>query len=294
MMTSLRPALVATTRAALGRMRPSLTTATSTSSCRRHVHENYGRSPHLRRWQQQQQHHHHYHHHRRCGRRHITTSAAVKGKKSGGGGDGGTASGLLSGIHPESIEACTRIIERAQAACDKWSVDYTEFLDPALAEAALTCVGRMADCEARAWGGYERAERVRLVFGRPEVLDGEDDGFAAVTDESNGIVALLEVQGNFLFDKADHRDFLGATLGAGIQRDRVGDILVQGERGAQILTTPEMATFLRSAMTSVRSVPVTVTRTSISELRVPPSRVDTFTSIEASMRLDAVASAGGA
>ena len=76
-------------------------------------------------------------------------------------------------------------------------------------------VGRMADCEARAWGGYERAERVRLVLGRTEVLDGEEEGFAAKIDESTGIVTLLDVQGNFLFDKADHRDFLGSTLGAG-------------------------------------------------------------------------------
>ena len=30
-----------------------------------------------------------------------------------------------------------------------------------------------------------------------------------------------------------------------------GDILVHGERGAQILTTPEMAAFLTSAMSSV-------------------------------------------
>jgi len=36
----------------------------------------------------------------------------------------------------------------------------------------------------------------------------------------------------------------------------VGDILVHGERGAQVLTTPEMAVFLAGAMTSVRTVPV--------------------------------------
>ena len=102
----------------------------------------------------------------------------------------------------------------------------------------------------------------------------------------------MDVQGNFLFDKADHRDFLGATLGAGIDRDRVGDILVHGERGAQILTTREMANFLSSALTQVRSVPVTAVPVTLAELRVPPARVDTFTSTEASLRLDAVGSAG--
>ena len=31
----------------------------------------------------------------------------------------------------------------------------------------------------------------------------------------------VNVEGNFLFDKAGHRDFLGAVLGAGIAREKV-------------------------------------------------------------------------
>lgn len=119
-----------------------------------------------------------------------------------------------------------------------------------------------------------------------------DDSYAALANVSDGCVALLQVSGNFMFDAADHRDFLGATLGAGIERKTVGDVLVQGERGAQILVTPTMATYLSTAMSSVRKVPVTATRCSLTELRVPPPRVDSFSSIEKSMRLDAVASAG--
>ena len=43
--------------------------------------------------------------------------------------------------------------------------EVTEFLDPALAADARVVIDRMADCEARPWGGYDRAERVRLVIG---------------------------------------------------------------------------------------------------------------------------------
>ena len=207
------------------------------------------------------------------------------------------ASGLLSGVHPETLEACARVVERAQAASDQWRVEVTDFLDPATAEAASTCVGRMADCEARAWGGHERAERVRLLLGRPESLDapGDERSFAALTSgdaNGSGVVALLRVAGNFLFDPAEHRDFLGAALGTGIDRGKLGDVLVQGERGAQILCAPEMATFLTTAMTSVRSVPVTCSVESLDALSVPPPRTDVFQTVEASMRLDAVASAG--
>jgi RNA-binding protein YlmH len=183
---------------------------------------------------------------------------------------------LLSGVHPETLEACARVVERAQAASDQWRVEVTDFLDPATAEAASTCVGRMADCEARAWGGHERAERVRLLLGRPESLDapGDERSFAALTSgdaNGSGVVALLRVAGNFLFDPAEHRDFLGAALGTGIDRGKLGDVLVQGERGAQILCAPEMATFLTTAMTSVRSVPVTCSVESLDALSVPPA-----------------------
>ena len=72
----------------------------------------------------------------------------------------------------------------------------------------------------------------------------------------------------------------------------MGDILVQGERGAHVLTTPEMAAYLAGALASVRSVPVRCAPAPLTELRVPPARADTIRTAEASLRLYAVASAG--
>lgn len=46
----------------------------------------------------------------------------------------------------------------------------------------------------------------------------------AVEDPStlDDAVAALDVRGNFMFDPATHRDFLGAIIGTGIVRDRIG------------------------------------------------------------------------
>ena len=49
----------------------------------------------------------------------------------------------------------------------------------------------------------------------------------------------------------------------------MGDILVQGEKGAQVMTTPEMATFLAGALTTVRTVPVRALPAPLTDLRVP-------------------------
>ena len=53
------------------------------------------------------------------------------------------------------------------------------------------------------------------------------------------------------FDPAKHPDFLGAILGTGVVRERVGDILVQGEAGAQILVDPGLLEHFEAALTQV-------------------------------------------
>jgi photosystem II S4 domain protein len=252
----------------------------------------------------------------------VVTSAT--GKK--GGKSSSNASGLLSGVHPDSVEQVGRIVEKAQAASDRWGVEITGFLDPALAADAAMAIGRAADVTAMPWGGHVRAERVRLVMGRKETLgepweakeeqeetDGTTDGgedvdtenrdsnpsvsnspdsFRQIASDENGVVVLVQITGNFLFDTADHRDFLGAILGTGIDRGKIGDVYVSGERGAFVMCDPAMGEFLGTALTSVRTVPVRCAVVPLSELKLPKPRVDQFTTIEASMRLDAVASAG--
>ena len=61
----------------------------------------------------------------------------------------------------------------------------------------------------------------------------------------------MSVNGRFVFDSANHRDFLGACLGTGIERSKVGDILVMGETGAYIMIAPELTKHLEATLTQV-------------------------------------------
>ena len=81
-------------------------------------------------------------------------------------------------------------------------------------------------------------------------------------------------------------------MGTGIVREKIGDILVLGERGAQIIVVPEMVDFLTTHLTQVRSVPVKTQQIDFSELKIRPPKKKEMTTVEASMRLDAIASAG--
>ncbi|MDB9526611.1 photosystem II S4 domain protein [Oscillatoria sp. CS-180] len=182
----------------------------------------------------------------------------------------------------ENREALTRVLDQAEQAIRTWEVVLTDFLSPPELTEAQEIFGRLTEVHFVARGGYPQAERQRGAIARVE-LPLEPDDIA---------LALLDIAGNFLFDTATHRDFLGSLLGTGIVREKVGDLIVLGERGAQAIVVPELVDFLEMSLTQVRSVPVKTCQIDWSELRVRQPKTKEMTTVEASLRLDAVASAG--
>ncbi|MDY6782896.1 MAG: photosystem II S4 domain protein [Cyanobacteriota bacterium] len=187
---------------------------------------------------------------------------------------------LLKGV--DNRESVARVIDLAEQAIKTWEVVKSDFLSPAVLIEVQERLGRLTEVELVAWGGYPQAERQRVGLARPEI--GCDR--AAVS------LAALDIAGNFLFDAATHRDFLGAILGTGVTREKVGDIVVLGERGAQVIVVPELVEFLETSLTGVRSVSVKTRPIELEELRIRPPKKKEMTTVEASMRLDAIASAG--
>lgn len=182
----------------------------------------------------------------------------------------------------ENRETIARILDKAEQALKTWSVMLTDFLSPAILVEVLPIFDNFTELHCLAWGGYPQAERQRLGIARKEVpLTTEDI-------ELGGI----QIAGNFLFDVATHRDFLGAVLGTGIVRDKIGDIIVLGERGAQMIIVPDLEDFLCTSLIQVRSVPVQTTPIPLTELKIRPPKTKEMNTVEASLRLDAIASAG--
>jgi photosystem II S4 domain protein len=187
---------------------------------------------------------------------------------------------LLRGI--ENREEIARILDKTEEALRTWEVMVTDFLSPPVLVEVQPLFRRLTEIESLAWGGYPQAERQRIAIARSDIP----------LEQSQIPLIALDVAGNFLFDPATHRDFLGAILGTGIVRDKVGDIIVLGERGAQAIVVPEIVDFLETSLVQVRSVPVKTQRIDLSELKIRPPQKKEMTTVEASMRLDAIASAG--
>ena len=187
---------------------------------------------------------------------------------------------ILKGV--ENRDTIARVIDRAEQAIKTWEVVLTDFMSPPELAELQRVFSRLTEVQIVAWGGYEQAERQRVAIARSEM---------PLEREQVELVAL-EIAGNFLFDTATHRDFLGAMLGAGIVREKTGDVIVLGERGAQAIASPEIAEFLEMSLQQVRSVPVKTQRIDLSELRIRQPKKKESTTVEASLRLDAIASAG--
>ncbi|WP_445249126.1 YlmH/Sll1252 family protein, partial [Microcoleus sp. OTE_8_concoct_300] len=159
---------------------------------------------------------------------------------------------LLKGL--ENRECVARAIDQAEQAIKTWEVTQTDFLSPPELADTLTIFKRLTDVELVAWGGYPQSERQRIAIARSDIP----------IDSASVNVAAVEIAGNFLFDTASHRDFLGAMLGTGIVREKTGDVIVLGERGAQAIVMPEMVEYLEMSLQQVRSVPVKTRRIELS------------------------------
>ncbi|WP_267383582.1 photosystem II S4 domain protein [Cyanobacterium sp. uoEpiScrs1] len=179
-------------------------------------------------------------------------------------------------------EAISLIIDQAEIALKTWEIIVSDFLCPSVINEVQRLFQGLTEVEIVTWGGYSQAERQRVGIARTEIS----------LNTSKIPLTVLHIAGNFLFDPANHRDFLTAISGIGIVREKMGDIVVLGERGAQVIVVPEIAEFLENSLVQVRSVPVKTHSIALSELNIHAPRTKKITTVEASMRLDAVASAG--
>ncbi|KAJ0971445.1 hypothetical protein J5N97_019404 [Dioscorea zingiberensis] len=197
-------------------------------------------------------------------------------------GGGIVVDALLRGGGDKNVaEVVKSITEMGRRASSRREVLHTDFLTPPVVKEAMLTLEKLADIQAVAQGGYPQAERCRLSVGHPENMTTVPD-----------VVAALSISGNFGFEPCSHGDFLGAILGTGIVREKLGDIILQGEKGAHVLVVPELVDFLTTTLDKVGNVSVSCSQIPLLALEYEPPRTKSFTTVEASVRVDALASAG--
>lgn len=190
---------------------------------------------------------------------------------------------LLAGSRDPA--ALAAVVDAAEAALRSWEPCWTGFVDGAVAEEASERLGGLSELSLGRNGGYPGAERCCLLLQRREAALAPASLEAPVTG--------LEISGNFLFDPAEPDDVRSGLLAAGLAADAIGDIWMRGDRGAQAVLGQASAELCSGREALVRTVPVTLALRPLAELQLPvPRQPRQCHSVEASCRLDAVASAG--
>ena len=179
-------------------------------------------------------------------------------------------------------EALDHVLAVAETALRNWQPEPTGFLDPQERLHVEPVLQQRSGLHWCSSGGILPAERQRLLLAREEL---------PLTDVPMDF-ALVELNGNFLFDPAELEDFEAALLATDVDPRGWGDVILLGENGAQLITTPACAAALAGRSLQVRTVVVEATAVPWERLRHQPRQPRTITTVEASCRLDAVASAG--
>lgn len=155
---------------------------------------------------------------------------------------------------------------------------FVGFLDERQALAAQKTINHILFKNYMLYGGYDGSERV--VFGAfPDFIapDAAKFPISAVTASYRAC------------DRLTHRDFLGALLANGIQRETLGDILVEEGR-CVIFARSEISEFILSQTQKIGRVGVRLVKGAMQPL--PSGRnFEDFSAVVASARLDCIVAA---
>ena len=180
--------------------------------------------------------------------------------------------------------------EELLARARSGEVTATAFLTP-LQQKRLRAHFAFAAEELILAGGYEGAERRRMFFLPPYVVEAEEALRAELLyeDMSERLVPLsLKGSG---FASLSHKDYLGAVLNLGIERDALGDLCVLSPTEAVLFCDRLMATFLTESLQRVARDTVRVSVATLPDDFDGGRRFAPCTDTVASPRADAVVAA---
>ena len=135
------------------------------------------------------------------------------------------------------------------------------------------------------FGGAPETERKILVI-YPEKLTEE-----MAKKNHSKIISIIKIKLPINQEEFNHRNYLGALMKLGIEREKIGDIAVR-TKGAEIVIKKEVEKFLEQALRSLtRFQNAEVEIASIEELQQIEAKKLEITDIVASLRLDNIVSA---
>lgn len=145
-----------------------------------------------------------------------------------------------------------RLIDKIQIVLRNHMEESTDFLDPYERSLARSILNRSKDLGYKEYGGLEVSER-KIIAIFPYYMEDlpEED------------IKALRVKGDIR--DLSHKDFLGALMNLGINRNKIGDILLHRDY-TDIICKREIADFVNLNLSKVGNKNVDVSESSLDDL----------------------------
>lgn len=178
-----------------------------------------------------------------------------------------------------------QILDKIEMVNNKNKIEYIDFLDLSQIELVQKFINKIKIENYMFYGGFEQAERKMFII-YPEKFNKE-----VVEKNLTNIIKIIRIRlPEDLKEKYTHRDYLGAIIKLGIERKKVGDILVDND-GADIIISKDISKFLIENLDSLtRFSKATITEENIDNLRIVEVKKEEIEIIVSSLRLDNIIS----
>ena len=170
-----------------------------------------------------------------------------------------------------------RLADLADAALEKNIVTFTDFMNLNELHIFHTISRKFSFVQWKTFGGYGPAERQIAAF-IPDTLYYE-------WEYPISVLEIRPLHEKYM-DALTHRDYLGAILNLGIDRGKLGDILVE-DCCAYLFCMDTMAEFLMTELVRVRHTAVLCKQTAVTEFQAT-LKTERVVGAVASIRLDSV------
>lgn len=185
--------------------------------------------------------------------------------------------------NPEDKFLISKVLDKLKFSETRNQITNTNFMDVRQKNLIINLLQSLKYSNYFCYGGFDNAERTIFIF-YPEKLSEN-----IVMENIDNIIKCINIKlPKELLNTYTHRNYLGGIMKLGIEREKIGDILVS-ENGANIITCTDIAKSLTDLLANLKrfskSIIDVISTKSITSSEIKKEEI---TIIVPSLRLDSI------
>ncbi len=177
-------------------------------------------------------------------------------------------------------EVLNKIKDKVKICKKRGMITYTDFLNPFQFDLCSSFI-KANEVNFFGFGGYEQAERKIIVL-LPSDMNQEDVEIP---------IKVIHIKSNSKTTKLEHRDVLGAVLGLGLSREKIGDVILQ-KNSVDVIVYKEVAELILMYLEKLGKDMVSCEEIDFTQLSIINQQFKTIHATVASLRADVIMSCG--